>query len=492
MHDLREKTIRGGLAKACSQAATFVLRLGSVMVLGRLLGPKEFGLVGMVTALVGVLNLFKDFGLSTATIQRAEVSDDQLSTLFWVNMLVGTLLGLFTFAIAPFVATFYHEPRLVRVTIAMAAGFVFNAAGVQHAALLQRRMRFTAMAVIEIISLVVSTGVGIGMALLGYGYWALVAMTILSPAVYSICLWRTIPWIPGMPRRGIGILSMMRFGGTITVNSAIIYIAYNLDKVLLGRFWGAAAVGIYGRAYQLITIPTDNLNSAVGGVTFAALSRLQDNLQRLRSYFLKGYSLVLASTLPITILCALFASDIVLVLLGPKWKDAISIFRLLAPTILIFAIINPLAWLLFALGLVGRSLKVVLFLAPLVIAGYFAGLPYGPKGVAFCYSLVMTLWVVPHVAYCVHGTVISLRDIWLAVSRPLCSGIVAAAIPLTLRLFYGQSFSPLVRLVLGCIVFVLAYLGMLLYVMRQKPFYLEVLRQVVGHSAAGEKTAALA
>lgn len=401
-------------------------------------------------------------------------------------MFVGALLGLFTLAIAPFVATFYHEPRLARVTMAMAAGFVFNAAGVQHAALLQRRMRFTAMAVIEIISLVVSTAVGICMAVLGFGYWALVAMTILGPAVYSICVWCAIPWMPARPRRGVGIRSMVRFGSTITLNSVIIYIAYNLDKVLLGRFWGAAAVGIYGRAYQLITIPTDNLNSAVGGVTFAALSRLQDTPDRLRSYFLKGYSLVLAATLPVTILCALFAGDLITVLLGPKWKDAAPIFRLLAPTILIFAIINPLAWLLFALGLVGRSLKVVLFLAPLVILGYVVGLPYGPKGVAFCYSAVMTLWVIPHIAYCVHRTVVSFRDIMLAVGRPLLSGIAAGAIAFGAQFFYGQWLHPLPRLVLGCVVLLTAYLGMLLWVMGQKPFYMEVLRKVVSRSPVEE------
>ena len=151
---------------------------------------------------------------------------------------------------------------------------------------------------------------------------------------------------------------MMRFGGTITLNGLVVYIAYNLEKVLLGRFWGAEAVGIYGRAYQLVNIPTDNLNSAVGGVAFAALSRLQEEPQRLKSYFLKGYSLVLALTLPTTIVCALFANDLIFVLLGPKWKEAIPIFRLLAPTILAFAMINPFGWLLFAMGKVARSLKI--------------------------------------------------------------------------------------------------------------------------------------
>ena len=189
MKDLKERTIRGGFAKLLSQIANFVLRLGSLMALGRLLEPRDFGLVGMVTAVVGVLNIFRDFGLSTATIQRGEVTDEQLSTLFWINILVGTVLGVFTAAIAPFVGTFYHEPRLVNVTLVMGVSFLFNAAGVQHSALLQREMRFTALAVIDIISLVVSTGAGIGMAYTGYGYWALVATTIIPPLVGTICCW---------------------------------------------------------------------------------------------------------------------------------------------------------------------------------------------------------------------------------------------------------------------------------------------------------------
>ena len=126
---------------------------------------------------------------------------------------------------------------------------------------------------------------------------------------------------------------------------------------MIGRFWGADAIGIYGRAYQIINIPTDNLNSAVGEVAFSALSRLKDDPVRFRSYFLKGFSLVLGLTLPVTIACALFADDMVFVLLGPKWKDAATIVRLLAPTITIFAIINPLGWLVFSLGLVGTGVE---------------------------------------------------------------------------------------------------------------------------------------
>lgn len=285
---------------------------------------------------------------------------------------------------------------------------------------------------------------------------------------------------------------MMRFGGTMTLNGLIVYVASNFEKVLLGRFWGAEAIGIYGRAYQLIRIPTDNLNSAVGEVAFSALSRVQDDPSRLRSYFLKGYSLVLALTVPATVACALFADDMILVLLGPKWKEAAAVFRLLAPTILVFAIANPLSWLLCSIGLVGRGLKMALVIAPLMIAGYFIGLPYGPRGVALAYSVVMMLWVVPVIVWSIHGTVISFRDILVAVSHPAVSSVVAAGFALGVRLVCGQSVSVLFRLLLESAVLFGAYGLMLLFVAGQKSVYMDLLHGLKGPLPVEEKSLASA
>ena len=488
MKDLKEKVIRGGLAKAFAQGASLVLRMGSLMVLARLLAPKDFGLVGMVTAFTGVLNLFRDFGLSSATVQRGHVTDDEISTLFWINVMVGGFLGFLLMVMSPIVASFYHEPRLFWVSIILGTSFLFNGAGVQHTALLERQMRFTALATIDIIALVVSTAVGIVMAATGFGYWSLVAAAVAVPLVATICLWLTTGWSPGRPRSHDGVHSLLRFGGAITLGNLIVYLAYNLEKVLLGRFWGADALGLYGRAYQLVNLPTDNLNSAFWSVAFSGLSRVRDDPQKFKSYFLKGYSLLLALTIPITIAAALFAPDLILVVLGPKWKDVIVIFRLLTPTILIFALINPLAWLVFSLGMVGRNLKIVSVLAPLVICGYLLGLPYGPKGVAFGYSAMMTLWVIPHIAWCVHGTVVSLRDILLAVSRPLVSGIVAAGFAFGVQYLCGPSLSPLLRLLMGSTVLLAAYVGMLFYAMGQKDLYWSILRALRRRSPVEEDT----
>src|SRR5579864_3787336 len=231
MKDLKEKTIRGGLARLCAQGANFFLRLGSLMLLARLLGPKDFGLVGMVTAFTGVLTLFRDFCLSSAAIQRTTITEEQISTLFWLNILVGALLALLTVALGPAIAAFYHEPRLFGVTAVLATGFLFNAAGVQHGVLLQRQMRFTALAVINTVSLIVGTVIAIGWARAGYGYWALVAMTVTLPLINTFGFWLTTAWVPGMPRKRTGIRSMMRFGGTVTLSGVVVYIASNLEKV---------------------------------------------------------------------------------------------------------------------------------------------------------------------------------------------------------------------------------------------------------------------
>jgi O-antigen/teichoic acid export membrane protein len=489
MKDLKEKTIRGGVARILAQAANFILRIASLMVLARLLDPKDFGLVGMVTAFTGVLNLFRDFGLSTASVQRASVTEEQLSTLFWINIAFGAALGVLVVVFSPVIADFYREPRLQWVTVVLATGFLFNAAGIQHSAVLQRHMRFTDLAIINTAALILSSGLAIGMAKAGYGYWALVVMTVSSPLASTIGMWVYARWLPGLPRRGVGLRSMMRFGGTLTLNGVVVYIAYNFEKVLLGRYWGADAIGIYGRAYQLVNIPTDNLNGAVGEVAFSALSRIQDDPGRLRNYFLKGYSLVLALTIPITLCGAIFARDAIYVLLGEKWREAVPIFRLLAPTIMIFAMINPFSWLLFATGRVVRSLKIALVIAPLVIAGYVLGLPYGPKGVALGYSSAMALWLLPNIAWCVQGTAISFWDVMKSLGRPLISGCVACILPLLFQLSYGQALSPVPRLAIGITLFVAVYLIMLLYAMGQEAFYMDLVRGLKSRPAEQESMA---
>jgi len=437
--------------------------------------PEDFGLIGMVAAFTGFVGLFRDAGLSMATVQRESVSNEQLSTLFWINVTVGGFLALVTAASAPFLVKFYHEPRLLWITLAMAATFIFSGAAVQHQALLQRQMRFVVLAGIEIASLLLSVVVALLMAWRGYGYWALVGMTLGAPIASAFMVVLAARWQPGWPRRNSGVRSMLHFGGTVTLNNIIVYLAYNGEKVLLGRFWGADVLGIYGRAYQLVTLPTTQLNSAIGRVAFPVLSRIQNDPQKLRKSFLKLYNLGLSFTLPVALACALFPEEIIFVFLGPKWGRAVRIFQLLAPTVVSLALINPFGWLLTASGKVGRSMAMALVIAPLVMGAYGIGLPFGAEAVAFSYSGMMLVLVVPMIGWARLGSEITAKDLMLAVSPPFLSGVVAAATALLFKYSLAVNFPHLARLVTGLFAMFAVYGGMLLVVFKQRQLYAEML-----------------
>lgn len=477
MENLKERAVRGGVAKLAGQGVSFFLRLGYMMVLARLLNPDDFGLVAMATVVTGVYELFTSAGLQSAVIQQSKVTNEQVSKLFWINILVGLFLTLLCMATAPVLVKFFNDPRLFWVTIAIAPGFMLTAASVQHLAILERQLRYPVLTLIEIASLIGSVTVGIGMAVAGFGYWAIVCAALAAQLVSMSSAMAATRWVPGRFTSGTPILSMVRYGLVVTVHNVVIYVAYNFDKLLLGRYWGADALGIYGRAYQLISIPTSALNAAVGGVAFSALSRLQDDPDRLKSYFLKGYSLVVSMTIPVTIFCAAFADDIILVVLGPKWSEATLIFRLMTPTILIFAMINPLSWLLFSAGLQKRSLKIALVMTVLLITSYFIGLPYGPSGVAGAYSAAMALWLLPHIFWCLHKTTIVPRDLFIAIGRPLLAGIIAVIIPVAIELYLNDRYFPsILKVVAGGGTMFVIYSVVLLFVLNQKDFYLDLLR----------------
>lgn len=477
--DLKQQSVRGGAVALGGEGLKFGLRMGATMILARLLAPEDFGVQGMVLTMTGFLSLFKDAGLSLATVQRDAITHEQTSTLFWINVGMGILLAVCSSALAPAVAAFYREPRLQLVVIVSAWAFVFNGFTVQHQALLRRKMRFVALAIIEISSLLVGALVGIAMAALGYGYWALVVMALSIPIVTALGVWLAVPWVPGLPRRGCGIRSMLDIGGTWTLIGFIVYISYNVEKVLLGRFWGASSLGLYGRAYQLINLPTELLNSSVGTVALPALSRLQRDAERLRRIFLKFYSLVLSLTIPVTFVCALFAEEVVWVVLGPKWSQAVLILRALAPTILAFALMNPFSWLLAATARNRLSIVTALFVPPAVIAGILAGLPYGPAGVALGYSAGVSLAALLVMASCWRASGIPLRQLREVIQRPLLAGLVAATCGLGLKIILHGVLPPVLNLIAGLCVTLGLYAWILLVIQGQRGFYMDILNSIL-------------
>ena len=472
---LRRRTVRGAVASTASQILALVLRTGSMIVLSRLLLPRDFGLVAMATAVTGFLSLFRDFGLSTASVQRTAVSEAQVSTLFWINLLVGAVLAAACVGAAPVMVRFYDEPRLLEITLALASGFLLNGAAVQHRALLQRRMRFGALAVIDTSALVLSIAIAVTMAVTGFGYWAVVVMTVFPQVVGAAGVWISARWLPGRPTKASGIRALLKFGGTLTLNSLVVHLAYNTDKILLGRFWGADALGIYSRAYQLISLPVDGLNSAISQVALPALARVQNDAERLRRHFLQGYGVFLAIMVPIAVACALFASDIVRVFLGAQWADAAPVFVRLAPTMLVLALINPLSWLMLATGRATRSLAMALVIAPTVILGYSLGLSAGPQGVALGFSGAMLVLAGPLLLWARRGTSLTGSDIVRELLPSLTSSAVAAIVAFGASRYTALLEPAILRLTVNSAILFGVFAVMMFFTLKDRSVYWKML-----------------
>lgn len=476
--ELKRRASEGALASLACQAASLALRTGSMMILARLLVPADFGLVGMVLAITGLVGMMKEAGLSDAAIQSPSVSGELLSMLFWINVAVGCGLAMLCAALAPILAAFYHEPRVLWITLAVGTGFLFTGLGVQHRARLLRDMRIRLVALMDLASLLVSVVISIGMAAFGWGYWSLVAGTITVPAGNALAAWLATGWTPIRPRRHAGVGNMIAYGTTITLNSAVVYFAYNVEKVLLGRFWGPEVLGVYGRAYQLINLPNDSLQSTIGSVAFPTLARVQTSSTELRSYFLRIYAAFVSLSLPITMVCGFFAEELIAVFLGSQWHASAGVFRRLSPTIMVYALINPLSWLLFATGRVKRSLAMALVIAPVVVLAYALGLSGGPNGVALNYSTAMVCLAIPLVFWATRGTSITVRDILRTLAYPTAALVLSAGAVLLVWPWITQLGPALLRLILGCVVLFGVYLSVLLFVFGQLPTYVRQLQHV--------------
>src|SRR5436309_7970573 len=231
--NLRQRTISSGVVTAAAQGVQFFLNLAYIMVLARLLVPQDFGLVAMVTTIMGFLRIFQDAGLSTVTVQRQEITHAQVSNLFWVNLTVGSAISLLVAASAPVVAWFYREPRLTDITLVLSVTFLLASSAVQHVALLNRQMRFGVIAVIDVVSMLAGYLTGVGMALWKYGYWALVFANVVQVVIKLVLAWSISRWRPRLLSRKTETWHLLRFGANITAGSLMYSLARSADNLLI-------------------------------------------------------------------------------------------------------------------------------------------------------------------------------------------------------------------------------------------------------------------
>src|SRR5205823_7810105 len=212
LRNLKGHTISSGAITMSAQGAKFLLNLVSTMILARLLSPRDFGLVAMVMTVTNFLRVFKDAGLSIATVQRERITHAQVSNLFWINVAVSAVSTLVLAASAPIIARFYGNPRLIPITLFLSVTFLISGSTIQHQALLKRQMRFKALAVIEVGSMVVGVFVAVLMAALGYGYWSLLGSSLSIQTAGLILTWSVSRWRPQLPTRHSGIGPLVSFG----------------------------------------------------------------------------------------------------------------------------------------------------------------------------------------------------------------------------------------------------------------------------------------
>jgi len=417
--DLKARSVRGGLLTLTSQGATVLIQLISTVVLARLLTPADFGLVAMVTAITGLGQAFADLGLSEATIQRQEISHNQVSTLFWINVAIGLTLMSATAGLAPVLAWFYREPRLRDITFLLSLTFLIGGLRVQHDALLRRQMRFSSLAIRNVASFGLAVPIAITMAWQGAGYWALVAHPLIVNSTQMALSWLMVGWMPGLPRRNANVGSMIVFGSNVAASYLISNVYRIADGVLIGWYWGASLLGLYSRAYNLLMLPVNHVRAPVGSVVVPAFSRMQGDPERFARYFLRAINLAMWISAPIFGFLFVTAEPVIVLILGNQWREAAPVFQLLAISALGLLLFDWIVWSFVSRGQSDRLLKLLLIISPIIVGSFAIGLPFGIKGVALSGSLVQ-LAILPWVLqFAFRGTDLSLQRLGQAILYPV-------------------------------------------------------------------------
>jgi len=441
-----------------AQGIQFALNLAGTMVLARLLTPNDYGLIGMVTIVVNFAAMFKDAGLSMATVQKECISHEQISTLFWLNVLISVSLGLCVLVGSPLLAWFYGRPELTAVTAALSVSFLISGLTIQHQALLRRHMRFGTLAVIHIFSYVFNLIVAILLALLGWRYWALVGGTLATALSSTLLTFFFCPWMPGQMKKGTGVRGMLKFGGHLTGFNFVNYFARNGDNLLIGKFVGADALGLYAKAYQLFMMPITQVRAPLEHVAIPVLSSLQNQPVRYIKYYQRLIDITASLTIPLTLYCAIEADFLVRILLGRQWLGAVSVFRILAIAALIQPTVSTRSLVLISQGFSDRYLYFGVFNAILAVTSFLFGLPFGIEGVAAAYAIANYVILIPSLFYCFHRTPVTVSLFMKALISPMLAGMLAAGCAMLMK--YGSAGDSLIAHILFAGIFIGIYGGL--------------------------------
>lgn len=449
-HNLAQRATRGIAVTMGGLWGRALLQTLSTIVLARLLTPADFGLIAMVGAVMGIAELVRDFGMTGAIIQAQNLSDRVWKSLMWLSALIGAVLAVVVALCAPLIALLYNEPRLVGVTLLMAPGVFLSGLVMPLQARATKDLRFGTLATLDVSTMFFGVIIGIITAWIGWGYWSLVAMAGAQFLVRLVVLWSIVRPQWGPPRIVRETWTLMGTGGSIFGAELLGYAEKNLDNVIIGAQLGPTALGQYSRAYALFLLPLQQMNGPLGRVALPVLSTLREDGERYRRYIRSAALVIGYLTLPTYAVAAGVAQPLVLLLLGPNWSVAATLFSLLAIAGFGQAIGRLRTWVYISLGHSHRQFVYDLVARPLIIGGYFFGLWWGGlNGLVITYGVMTLILLVPGFGFAIRGTFVKAADIALPLLRPALMALAAFVASYFVSRLVGSDIAILEVLV-GC------------------------------------------
>jgi len=329
--DLGRKSGRGALISLVGRLLNLFLTLLAQALLGRMLDPAQYGVYAMGMTALTFLQIFREFGLQAAGVQKKTLTYGEASFLFWANAALITALGLIGIAVAPFVADFYHSPPVSVVLIGMSVAAILGGVSAQHTMIMRRQLRFGAIAIIDVVALACGVIAGLVVGWLRHDVWALIAMYLTQQALTSILSLAVSRWVPGRPSFARAThMPMLSFGAGITAANVLYYLTNNISAILIGRELGPQLLGHYNRAQQLYAIPSTVLFSSVYVVVFSSLSRLFATPDAYRDFYAATLRRVSMFYMFLSGLLIFAGDDVIRVLIGPGWDIAGQMLRIFA------------------------------------------------------------------------------------------------------------------------------------------------------------------
>lgn len=410
---LKGRILRGGIVNFVSQCLSILLQLLCAAVLARLILPADYGLLAMAGTAIALASMLNSLGLTTPTIQRAQINSEQVATLFYLSIMGGAVLYLITILLSPMFAGLFHDRRVILVMVISGLSIPISAATAQFNAIFIRNMLWTTLQIINLSSQILGALTAIMLAwLAGWGTYALVAQGLIAASVTMILSWAFCPWKPTLEFNLRSVRSEISMGLDVLLFNLLNYAHRQADNLIIGHRWGAIELGLYSRAYSQMSQISSIIAGPLTNSLIPALSRVADNRDRWRNVFLNSASIV--STISGGLFSILWSirSPLVALLFGKRWGGLTDIFGFLILAGLVTTVCSPFSWAFVTLGRTRLQLYWILFASPILVISFWFGASAGGLGVARAYAETIFVLNFVFVALALHRTPVTWKEGW--------------------------------------------------------------------------------